>query len=81
MLNRHMIAIAAALLALAAPALAGTYLYSGPQGDVLFPGLTPTTIDSMTIGGTTPAAVTGSTLRVDTGTKTASATAGAATLN
>lgn len=69
----------------------GVTLFSAPTGDINFPGLTPTTIDNMAIGGTTPAAgafTTASTTglatlasaKVDTGTKTAAATAGAATL-
>lgn len=67
-------------------------LWSPSVGDVNFAGLTPTTIDDMAIGGTTPAAGAFTTLsssglstltsaKLDTGTKTASATAGAATLN
>ncbi|MDE2426235.1 MAG: hypothetical protein KGO96_10065 [Elusimicrobia bacterium] len=43
--------------------------------------ITGGTIDGTTIGGTTPGAVTTNALHVDTGTKTATATAGAATLN
>jgi hypothetical protein len=43
--------------------------------------ITSGTIDGATIGGTTPAPVTASALHVDTGTKTAAAVAGAATLN
>jgi hypothetical protein len=39
------------------------------------------TVDGVTIGGATPAPVTTSALHVDTGTKTATASAGAATLN
>lgn len=57
------------------------YLWSSANGDVNFPGLTPTTLDATTIGGTTPAPVTTSALHLDTGTKTATAVAGAATLN
>lgn len=37
-------------------AYAGVTLWSGSTGDIVFPGLTPTTIDNMVIGGTTPAA-------------------------
>lgn len=44
-------------------------------------GITSGTIDGATIGGVTPAPVTASLLHVDSGTKTATATAGAATLN
>lgn len=71
-------------------------LWSSSKGDVNLPGIEPGAIDGVVIGGTTPAAgsftalnsatatnaglgTTGS-LKVDTGTKTASATAGAATL-
>lgn len=43
--------------------------------------ITGGTIDGTTIGGTTPGAVTTSALHVDTGTKTATASSGAATLN
>ena len=43
--------------------------------------ITSGTINGATIGGTTPAAVTTSALHVDTGTKTATASSGAATLN
>ena len=39
------------------------------------------TVANMTVGGTTPAAVTTSALHVDNGTKTATASSGAATLN
>lgn len=73
-----------------------TTLWSPTLGDVVIP-ITPTTIDGMTIGGTTPEPGTFTALasttsvnsglsttgsqKVDTGTKTAAATAGAATLN
>src|SRR5271157_89705 len=43
--------------------------------------ITSGTINGATIGGTTPAPVTTSALHVDTGTKTATASSGAATLN
>lgn len=43
--------------------------------------ITGGTIDGVTIGGTTPGAVTTNAFHLDTGTKTAAATAGAATLN
>jgi hypothetical protein len=43
--------------------------------------ITSGTIDGVTIGGTTPGAVTTNALHVDTGTKTATASSGAATLN
>ncbi len=39
------------------------------------------TIDNAVIGGTTPASVTAYPLKIDSGTKTATATTGAATLN
>lgn len=102
-------------LALLVPALAGTTnFFTTQNGGVDFP-MTPTTIDGMTIGATTPApgnfttltstsapsgagntanfasppplgatapnTVVGSSLKSDSGTKTAAATAGAATLN
>lgn len=115
--------IAAALL-IAVPAIANTVLWSSSSGDISFP-ISPTTIDGMTIGGTTPAAASVTTLsasgtvsgagftalfasppaiggtapataavttlsttglatlastKVDTGTKTATASGGAATL-
>lgn len=108
--------IAAILIATVIPALAaGTLLFSSRNGDINFPGLTPTTIDAMAIGVTTPAeghftaltstsppsgagntanfasppplgttapnTVVASQVTVDTGTKTATAVAGAATLN
>lgn len=57
-----------------------TTLFSSTVGDVVFP-ITPTTMDGMVIGGTTPAAVTTNALHLDTGTKTATAVAGAVTLN
>lgn len=57
---------------LALPA-AATSLWSSVTGDINFPGLTPTTIDNMTVGGTTPAPGTFSALHLDTGTKTATA--------
>lgn len=87
---------------LAVPA-AAVVLFSPPTGDINFPGLTPTTINNMSVGQTTPAAITGTTVtatgamagatvastglatvgsaKVDTGTKTAAATGGAATLS
>jgi hypothetical protein len=73
--------------------MTGSILYDNVHGaDIAFSGLTPTTIDGMAIGGTTPAAAAVTTLstsglatvasaKLDTGTKTSSATSGAATLN
>lgn len=73
-----------------------TLLWSTVTGDVNFPGLSPTAIDDMPIGATTPdtgaftslsaatlstsGLATVETAKVGTGTKTATATAGAATL-
>ena len=57
-----------------------TVLFSSAKGDVVFP-ITPTSIDGMTIGATTPEPATVSALHLDTGTKTATASSGAATLN
>lgn len=57
-----------------------TVLWSSATGDVTFP-ITPTSIDGMTIGATTPGPATVSALHLDAGTKTATATSGAATLN
>jgi hypothetical protein len=59
----------------------GTTLWSPTIGDVTFPGLTPNSIDNTPIGATTQSTGGFSTLTVDSGTKTAMATAGAATLN
>lgn len=75
--------LAAILIAGAAFAANTTFFTS--IGDVVIP-ISPTTIDGMVIGGTTPAAGSFTTLasttsKVDTGTKTAAATSGAATLN
>jgi hypothetical protein len=50
----HSFIAAVALIALAAPALAET-LWSSRIGDINFPGLTPTSINNMSIGATTPA--------------------------
>lgn len=68
--------------------MGNTTLFSSTKGDVTFPisppgsgGATPGALDNTAIGQTTPAAVSVSQIQVDTGTKTASATAGAATLN
>lgn len=125
---RLMRALPGAFLALCIPAtmVFATVLWTSTNGDLNFPGLTPTTIDNMSIGQTTPApgkfttleyasAPTGAgvaalfasppaiggtapaagafttasttglatlaSAKVDTGTKTAAATSGAATLN
>lgn len=75
--------------------MTGTTLWSSTLGDVLFTGLTPGAINSTTIGATTPSTGAFTTLgstglatlgsvKIDTGTKTATATGGttgAATLN
>ena len=70
-----------------------TTLFSSTKGDVTFPitppnnsGSVPGTLDNTVIGSGTPApgsfsATTSTLLTIDTGTKTASATTGAATLN
>lgn len=68
------LAVIAALLALPLVAhAANTVLWSSSKGDVNFP-ISPTTIDGMTIGATTPAAGTFTAITSDTGTKTAAAT-------
>lgn len=56
-----------------------TTLWSPSTGDIALP-ITPTSVDAP-LGSNTPNPATVSTLQVDTGTKTAAATAGAATLN
>ena len=56
-------------------------LWSPSVGDVNFPGLASTAINGMSVGATTQSTGGFSTLTVDAGTKTATATAGAATLN
>lgn len=79
----------AAVLGWTGAARAGnTYFLTDKNGQVLFPLSPPSratgapgAIDNMTIGGTTQAPLGASTLKVDSGTKTAAATAGAATLN
>jgi hypothetical protein len=81
--------IAGALLAIGAvAAIAGNTTFFTSIGDLVFPftapsnaGATPGTIDNMTIGATTPQAGTFGAIRLDSGTKTATAAAGAATLN
>jgi hypothetical protein len=57
-----------------------TWLWGQKNGDILFP-ITPTLIGGMAFGLATPAQVTTNYLQVDTGTKTATAVSGAATLN
>lgn len=56
-------------------------LFSSSIGDVNFPGLSPTAVDGMSIGQKTQGPVGASKIQLDAGTKTAIATAGAATLN
>lgn len=55
--------------------------YATGQGVANVASLSGGTIDNAVIGGTTPAAATVTDFHVDTGTKTATAVAGAATLN
>lgn len=62
----------------------GVVTISIDSGEVYNPAavaITGGTINGVTIGGTTPEPVTTSALHVDTGTKTATASSGAATLN
>lgn len=91
-MKKLLIAIAFLLLAPIGFADAGQILWDTQKGDVSFPGLTPNSIDNMTVGATTPATGAFTTLsssglstvdsvKLDSGTKTAAATAGAATLN
>lgn len=55
--------IPGALIALLVPVVVcATVLWTSTNGDINFPGLTPTTIDNMSIGQTTPAAVAATTL-------------------
>jgi hypothetical protein len=84
------LAASLALLALTAmPAFAAdTVFLTDKNANVRFPFSPPNratgaggAIDNMIIGATTPRPVTASTLKVDNGTKTATAVAGAATLN
>ena len=83
-----MLAVVAALIASSVAVFAANTTFFTSIGDLVFPftapsnaGATPGTIDNMTIGATTPQPGTISQLHVDSGTKTATATAGAATLN
>jgi hypothetical protein len=87
-MNSKALAVAAGLVAWSVAALAGNTTFFTSIGDLAFPfsppssnGATPGTIDNMVLGATTPQAATISQLRVDSGNKTATATAGAATLN
>jgi hypothetical protein len=78
--------IAAALLASSVAALAANTTFFTSIGDLVFPFKAPTasapgTIDNMTIGATTPEAGSFSQVQIDQGTKTATASSGAATLN
>lgn len=80
------LAVVAALLASSVAALAANTTFFTSIGDLVFPFKAPTasapgTIDNMTIGATTPAPGSFSQVQIDQGTKTATATAGAATLN
>ena len=92
-LNKFLLAASLAV-ALASPAFAGnSTLWSSTNGDIVFPispptnaGATPGNLDNTVVGGTTPqagtfTAETSTTVKLDTGTKTATASAGAATLN
>lgn len=80
------IVAAATLLLLPGLALAGNTTLLSNRGDVTLP-ISPApsggsaALDNTIIGATTPRAATVVPLTLDTGTKTASATAGAATLN
>jgi hypothetical protein len=82
------VAAAAALLAGTVAAMAGNTTFFTGIGDQVFPFSSPDTnpaapgtIDNMAIGATTPGAGTFVPLHIDSGTKTATATTGAATLN
>lgn len=86
--TRIFLAVAAFLVIGPIAAQSGnTSLFSSRTGDVVFPISPPTAagapgaIDNMTIGATTPAPATFSQIQIDNGVKTATATAGAATLN
>lgn len=63
---KKFLAIGVILAALIGPAIAGSVLWSGQTGDISFPGLTPTSIDAMSIGHTTPAAGSFTTLDATT---------------
>lgn len=67
--------VALSLAGMVAPAQAGTALWSPTQGDVFFPGLTPGAKNAL---GSPIVALP---LQVDAGTRTATASSGAATLN
>jgi hypothetical protein len=86
--NSKALAVVAALVASSIAALAANTTFFTSIGDLAFPftapssgGATPGTIDNMTIGGTTPAVGTFGAIHLDNGIKTATAVAGAATLN
>ena len=77
-----------ALLFSSVLALAANTIFLTSIGEQVFPfspptlqGTVPGAIDNMVVGATTPAAGTFTAVKVDTGTKTATAVAGAATLN
>lgn len=87
--NPKALAVVAALAVSSVAAFAGnTPIWTTNKGGINFPisppsngGATPGTLDNTTIGATTPAAATVAPIYVDNGTKSATATAGAATLN
>lgn len=85
---RVLAALVALALAIPAAYAGNTYFLTDRNGQVLFPISPPNratgapgAIDNMLIGGTTPANLGTLQLKVDNGTKTATSTAGAATLN
>lgn len=86
-INRGALTVAcAALIASSIAAWAAGTTFFTSIGDLAFPINPPTksapgSIDNMTIGAATPAPATFNQLHVDSGAKTATATAGAATLN
>lgn len=79
--------LSTALALLIPAAVMATVLFSSVNGDVNFPGLTPTTIDNMAIGSTTPStgkfstvdSVTGPTINGNAGTMCATANPATAT--
>ena len=89
--KRILLFASAAVLALAfsRPAEAGNItVFDANNGQVVLPispptnsGATPGRLDNTAIGQTTPAPLTALNFQLDTGTKTATAVAGAATLN
>lgn len=87
-LKKTFLPAAAALLISGAIAFAANTTFFTSIGDLVYPFSPPTTnptapgtIDNMTLGATTPAGGRFAPLAVDSGTKTATATTGAATLN